>query len=117
MIVEDMRWSGREAEDNLALLGAMAATVIGVVIVAALYLGRDIFVPLALALLLSFVLAPLVRIIQQWRVPRSLAVIGIVALAFAILFALGTLMGRQLTQLASDLPLYETTIREKVRSL
>lgn len=117
MIVGDMRRAGREAADNLALLGAMAATVIAVVIVAALFLGRDIFVPLALALLLSFVLAPLVRMLQQLRVPRSLAVVGIVALAFAILFALATLMGRQLTQLASDLPRYETTMREKVRTL
>ena len=50
--------------DNLALIGAMAAMVIGVIIVAALYLGRDIFIPLALALLLSFVLAPLVRAVQ-----------------------------------------------------
>ena len=52
-------------------IGAMAATVIGVIIVAALYLGRDIFVPLALALLLSFVLAPLVRAAQFAACPQS----------------------------------------------
>ncbi len=110
-------WNQRASADNLALIGAMAAMVIGVIIVAALYLGRDIFIPLALALLLSFVLAPLVRAVQFAHVPRALAVIAIVALAFTILFGLGTLMGRQLTQLAGDLPQYELTIREKVKSL
>ena len=50
-----MAGNQRASADNLALIGAMAAMVIGVIIVAALYLGRDIFIPLALALLLSFV--------------------------------------------------------------
>jgi predicted PurR-regulated permease PerM len=35
--------------------------------VAALYFGREVLVPIALALLLSFVLAPLVRRLQSWR--------------------------------------------------
>src|SRR6478735_1129530 len=115
--MEGSGWNQRASVDNLALIGAMAAMVIGVIIVAALYLGRDIFIPLALALLLSFVLAPLVRAVQFARFPRALAVISIVVLAFTILFGLGTLMGRQLTQLAGDLPQYESTIREKVKSL
>ncbi len=115
--MEGSGWNQRASVDNLALIGAMAAMVIGVIIVAALYLGRDIFIPLALALLLSFVLAPLVRAVQFARFPRALAVISIVVLAFTILFGLGTLMGRQLTQLAGDLPQYEFTIREKVKSL
>jgi hypothetical protein len=43
-------------------------------IVAALYFGREVLVPIALALLLSFVLAPLVRRLQSWRFPRIVAV-------------------------------------------
>ena len=52
-----------------------ALTVILVVggIVAALYFGREVLVPIALALLLSFVLAPLVRRLQAWRFPRVIA--------------------------------------------
>ena len=83
--MEGSGWNQRASVDNLALIGAMAAMVIGVIIVAALYLGRDIFIPLALALLLSFVLAPLVRAAQFARFPRALAVISIVVLAFTIL--------------------------------
>src|SRR5262245_24024320 len=55
---------------------ASAATTIVVVfaIVASLYFGREVLVPIALALLLSFVLAPIVRRLQSWRVPRVAAV-------------------------------------------
>jgi predicted PurR-regulated permease PerM len=42
--------------------------------VAALYFGREVLVPIALAQLLSFVLAPLVRRLQSWRFPRIVAV-------------------------------------------
>ena len=50
----------RSADEVLALLSSMATAVLAVIIIAMLYFGRDIFVPVALAILLSFVLAPLV---------------------------------------------------------
>jgi hypothetical protein len=56
---------------------------------AALYFGREISVPIALAILLSFVLAPLVGILQRARIPRGFAVVSIVLLAFMIIFGLG----------------------------
>lgn len=80
-----------------------------------LYFGRDIVIPIALAILLSFVLAPLVGLLQRTRVPRAIAVVSIVVLAFALLFALGSLLASQLTQLASELPRYQTTISEKIQ--
>jgi hypothetical protein len=55
-------------------------------IVAALYFGREVLVPIALALLLSFVLAPLVRRLQSWRFPRIIAVAIVAIFAFAIIF-------------------------------
>jgi predicted PurR-regulated permease PerM len=88
-----------------------------VVIVAALYFGREILVPIALALLMSFVLSPLVRILQVWRFPRVLAVIVVVFAAFAAIFSLGALMVSQVDQLADDLPRYQSTLREKIQSL
>jgi predicted PurR-regulated permease PerM len=96
---------------------AMAAAFIGLIVVGALYVGQDIFVPLALAILLSFVLAPLAELLQRLHFPRTLSVISVVVIAFALLLALGTLMGRQLTQLAGDLPRYETTIRQKIHAI
>src|SRR4029453_15118895 len=101
----------------MALLGAVATAILAVIIVATLYFGREIFVPVALAILLSFVLAPLVRLLQRVHVPRAVAVVGVVLFAFGGIFALGSLMAAQLTQLAGDLPRYQSTMREKIQSL
>jgi predicted PurR-regulated permease PerM len=81
-----------------------------------LYYGREIIIPIALAVLLSFVLAPLVRLVQRLRIPRSLAVVSVVVIAFAFIFAMGSLLATQLAQLAGDLPRYQSTISEKIQS-
>ena len=96
---------------------AMNMFVAAAVVVAALYVGRDVFVPIALAILFSFVLWPLVRILRRLRLPRSVAVIAVVLVAFAALTGLAMVMASQATQLASDLPRYQTTMREKIQSL
>jgi predicted PurR-regulated permease PerM len=81
-----------------------------------LYFGREIIIPIALAILLSFVLAPLVGLLQRARVPRGLAVVSVVIIAFTLIFAIGSLLAAQLTQLARDLPSYQSTIAEKIQS-
>ena len=95
----------------------VAAALLAALIVAALYFGRDVFVPLALSILLSFVLAPLVRALQNFRVPRAIAVIGVVLLAFSIIFAIGGVIATQMTQLAGELPRYESNMRAKIQSV
>src|SRR5207302_4257209 len=82
-----------------------------------LYLGRELLVPIALAILLRFVLAPLIRLLQRWHVPRVIAVIGVVVLAFVGIFALGGIIAAQVTELAGDLPRYQFTMREKIKSV
>jgi predicted PurR-regulated permease PerM len=94
-----------------------ASAVVAAIIIGTLYLGREVFVPIALAILLSFVLAPLVRLLQRWHVPRVAAVIGVVVLAFVGIFALGGIIAAQVTELAGDLPRYQVTMREKIKSL
>ena len=95
----------------------MTSVLIAVVVIAALYFGREVLVPIALAVLLSFVLAPLVRVLQAWFVPRILAVVGVTLLAVVIALGLAALMVTQVNQLASELPRYESTLREKIQSL
>lgn len=101
-------------EEAASLVGAVALAILAVIIVTALYLGREIFVPVALAILLSFVLASPVSALQRVRVPRGIAVVGVVLFAFAIIFALGSLIATQLNRLAGDLPRYQTTIQSKI---
>jgi predicted PurR-regulated permease PerM len=110
-------FKARTPEELMALLGAVATAILACIIVATLYFGREIFVPIALAILLSFVLAPLVGLLQHLRVPRGVAVVSVVVAAFALIFAMGSLLATQLTQLAGDLPRYQSTISEKIQSI
>ncbi|WP_316179919.1 MULTISPECIES: AI-2E family transporter [unclassified Bradyrhizobium] len=106
----------RTPEEVLGLISALAVAIFAVIIIALLYFGRDILVPVALAILLSFVLAPLVAQLQRLRAPRGLAVVSVVVLAFVVIFTLGSLLATQLTQLASELPNYQSTMSNKIQS-
>ncbi len=109
-------FKARTSEELIALLSAVATAILAFIIITTLYFGREIFVPIALAILLSFVLAPLVGVLQRIRMPRGLAVVSVVIIAFAMIFAMGSLLATQLTQLAGDLPRYQSTISEKIQS-
>jgi predicted PurR-regulated permease PerM len=95
----------------------LAAAAVAAIIIGTLYFGREVFIPIALAILLSFVLAPLVRLLQRWRIPRGLSVISVVFIAFMSIFALGGVIATQVAELAGDLPQYQFTMREKIKSL
>jgi predicted PurR-regulated permease PerM len=95
-----------------------AITILAVLgIVSALYYGRALFIPLAVAILLTFVLAPLVRLFRRWGAGRVPSVIIVVVFAFTIIFGSAALLGQQLTQLAERLPQYQFNIQNKVRNL
>ena len=96
---------------------ALINLAVAALAIAALYFGRELFVPVALAVLLSFVLAPFVMRMQSWRIPRTLSVLIVVFLGFSIIFSLGGLMVSQASRLAGDLPGYQQTLRNKVESL
>jgi len=93
------------------LTGAMGAALV----VAVLYVGRDVLIPLAIAILLSFLLSPIVTFLLRARVPRVAAVIATASMAFVVIGAFGLLVGTQATQLARDLPSYQENIAEKLR--
>src|SRR3954471_14866050 len=99
------------------VVNGVASVVLAAVLIGTIYVGREVFVPIALAILLSFVLAPLVRILERWHIPRPISVVGVVLLAFASIFLIGGMIAAQVTQLAGDLPRYELTMREKIKSL
>ena len=86
-------------------------------VIAALYLGAEIFVPTALAILLSFVLAPGVRLLRRWHLGRTLPVLVMTLLAFLVIVALGALLAMQLRGLADGMPQYQSTVLNKVQTL
>ena len=98
-------------------LAALLGLAVGVVVVAALYLARDVLVPIMLAVLLSFVLAPIVSILRRTRMPRALAVIIAVVLALGVFGVLASVIGSQASSLASDVPTYAASIQKKIGRL
>ncbi|WP_132249505.1 AI-2E family transporter [Methylobacterium segetis] len=101
----------------LPLITALASFLLVVAVMAALYFGREILVPVTLAILLSFVLVPAVRALRRTGLPRVPAVMLVVTVAFGALVGVGLLIANEGAQLASDLPRYQLTMREKISSL
>jgi predicted PurR-regulated permease PerM len=95
---------------RLSILMALA------IVVGGLYAGRDVLVPLALAVLFSFLLAPLVARLERY-LGRIAAVILAVAIATAVVAGVGFVIGHQLTDIASKLPEYRVNIEKKVFAL
>ena len=83
-------------------LSAALTLQIGVVIVAALYFAKEVLIPLTLAILLSFVLAPLVDLLRRLRLGRTPSVLVAVILALALILALGGVIGSQVAQVANE---------------
>jgi predicted PurR-regulated permease PerM len=91
--------------------------VVAVVCVAALYLGREVLIPITLAVLLSFLLSPLVELLRRGRLGRILPVILAVVFALAVILGIGTAIGSQVAQLTKDVPRYQATIENKINNL
>src|SRR3954465_10527569 len=90
-------------------LASLMTLLVAVAVVAALYFGRDVFLPIVLAVLLAFVLEPFVDVLRRWRLGAVPSVVLAVLVAVGVICTLGTVMGLQVGELASDLPRYEQT--------
>ena len=104
--------------NNSSKSGVRNTTLLNLVlVVAVLYFARDIFIPIALAVLFAFLLGPLVARLQCWGFSRVPAVITVVTLGFAVMAVLGFLMTVQLTELGHKLPEYQHNIHQKLKSI
>ncbi|WP_202314876.1 AI-2E family transporter [Mesorhizobium sp. L-8-10] len=95
-------------------LPTIAATA---AVIAALYFGREVFLPLAVALLLTFALAPVVAWLRRFGIPRIAAVVASVFSAFAAVALFSFVLAVQVTELAHNITLYQSNILTKVRTL
>ena len=98
-------------------LRGLLTLAVGVVLIAALYFGREVFIPLVLAVLLSFVLAPVVNLLRWIKLGRVPSVIVAVLLALAVIGGIGALIGTQVAGLAGNLPQYQATVQKKFAGL
>ena len=85
-----------------------------VAVIVVLYLARDILLPFALAILLSFLLAPVATQLERWKFPRLLAILLVVAICFSGLGILGSIVVNELYEVADRLPEYRANILNKV---
>ena len=95
-------------------LRGLLTVAVTFVVVAGLYLGRSVLIPFTLAVLLSFLLAPLVNLLRRGHLGRVPSVLLAMLLALAVILALGGLIGTQVAGLADDVPRYVFTIQQKV---
>jgi len=82
-----------------------------------LYFGKEVFIPLVLAVLLSFVLAPVVNLLRRIKLGRVPSVIVAVLIALAVIGGIGALIGTQVAGLAGNLPQYQSTVQKKFSGL
>jgi predicted PurR-regulated permease PerM len=85
---------------------------VGVVAIVGLYFGREVLIPITLAILLSFLLAPVVSLFRQ-LLPRVVAVLLAVLLALGVVLGLGGLIGMQVASLAPNVPQYANVVEKK----
>lgn len=103
--------SSSKPRDPLVLL-------FGLVLVAAcLYWARQVLIPLALAVLLAFILTPVVAALQRRGLGRLPSVLIVVILALLLVSGIGYIISRQLNSLVADLPKYKGEISSKFQSL
>ncbi|RYY14543.1 MAG: AI-2E family transporter, partial [Alphaproteobacteria bacterium] len=98
-------------------LKTLAGVAVGTLVVAALYFGQEVLIPITLAVMLSFVLSPVVNLLQKLRLWRAPAVILTVLAALGVLGIVGTLIGSQAASLTANAPQYAQTIEAKVQGV
>ena len=88
-----------------------------VVVIAALYLARVVFIPLALALLFSLLLTPVVSFLEKIMIPRLLAIVFVVLVLLSLIGFVGWKTSQQFIDLTQQLPTYQKTLEDKIHSL
>jgi predicted PurR-regulated permease PerM len=84
---------------------------------AILYLARDVLIPFALAILLAFLLAPAVRLLERWKLGRILSTVAVVLLGFSLIGTIGWVAGSEAVSLVANLPEYRANIGAKMRAI
>jgi predicted PurR-regulated permease PerM len=96
---------------------SLLSLAVAAVVIAALYFAQDVLIPITLAVILSFVLSPLVNLLQRARLWRGPAVMLSVAAALGVIGLVGTLIASQASSLTVNAPAYARTVEAKVQGV
>jgi predicted PurR-regulated permease PerM len=98
--------------------GSRLLTLVGIaVVIAGLYLGRQVLIPLALAVVFAFLLTPMVGLVERCRLGRVPSVLVVLALSLALLAAVGWGFTNQLVEILVRLPDYRANIHDKIEAI
>jgi predicted PurR-regulated permease PerM len=100
-----------------SVVGPLQRLLAVVLVIACLYWAQIALIPIALAVLITFLLSPLVTVLHRRGVPRALAVITVVVLALTVVAGVGAVLVTQAVSLGTELPKYQTNIKEKVTDI
>jgi predicted PurR-regulated permease PerM/methylmalonyl-CoA mutase cobalamin-binding subunit len=106
-----IRTNNATASSGLLTLIAMAVVIVG------LYFGRQVLIPLALAVVFAFLLTPAVGWLEKCRIGRVPAVLVVLLFAFVLLSFVGWMVTGQLMNIVEQFPSYQSNIHEKIQSL
>ena len=109
---------GNVVSHTAAIRKTRLSPMFGVLLaITVLYLAREIFIPLSLALLLGFLLSPLVKLLERCHLRRSLAVAAVVVSSLVGVGLVGWVVSQQLVDVFNQIPAYKDNIREKLVAL
>ncbi|MFM0480132.1 AI-2E family transporter [Paraburkholderia strydomiana] len=97
-------------------LDALIALAVGAGLVACLYFARAVLIPMTLAILLSFLVAPLVKSLGRLKLGHVASVFAAVVISVSVIGVLGAVIAMQLTDLAAGMPRYQATIEHKMEA-
>src|SRR5688500_15046967 len=95
----------------------LATLVVVMLVMVCLYWGRTVLVPVALSILLTFMLSPIVSALQRRRLGRTPSVIIVVIVTGLLLSGLGWFVALQVANFADDLPSYQENMQQKYADL
>ncbi len=99
-------------------LGRRKVTLLNVVlIIAVLYFGKDVFLPLVLSILFSFLLAPLAYRLERFGTGRIFSVVAVSILAALAIGGVGYLVSTQFLELADELPKYRLNLEKRLDAI
>src|SRR5579862_9202213 len=103
----------REIEKSSRFLTLAAVCIV----VAALYFAREVLIPLSLAVLVSFLLAPVVRWLESFKLSRGLASLLVIVFATGLVGSVGYMVWHQTVSVIEQLPTYHAQLSSKLQGL
>src|SRR5580704_6726013 len=104
----------RRRRDPAKTLELLATLFFVAFAIAFFYVGRDVLVPIAIAVLLSFVLSQPIMLLRRLGLNRIIAVAAVVVATLIIALAVSAALTQQVSGLAADVPKYQATINGKI---